>query len=489
MLIVIYLLSLVVAKDALTQSSPTDYLADVKMELQKKWPQNRTVNLVFHGHSVPAGYFATPNVHTVEAYPHLSLQKVKEVYPWAVVNAITTAIGGEQAESGARRFSSEVLTHRPDVVFIDYALNDRGIGLERAKVAWEQMIRAALDQSVKVILLTPTPDLREDILAEHTPLAQHARQIRELAVHYGLGLVDSYQIFREIAGKEDLRAYMAQGNHINGLGHELVATEIMNWLQDSPLPGYALEWSDEFNGTMLDLSRWGYRKDNKHRSVQLAENVSVQGGALVLDLRVHEQPIAGKRASGAGIVSKRRFRYGYYEVRASLGDGRDEDGDGKTDEGWHHAFWAMAATFDEAGAVNTTYPGIRRTEIDGFENSSEHRHDEDQSGLDRFTQHVIVWDENGKEWGRLPQPPADLTVPKNFDPYAWHVYGFEWTEREIRFYVDGALTQIADYPADRFTHDEINVWLTAIAANWNREDQEPSRARYDYFRFYKKNNP
>ncbi len=37
--------------------SSTDYLKEIKLELKKEWPKNRTINLVFHGHSVPAGYF------------------------------------------------------------------------------------------------------------------------------------------------------------------------------------------------------------------------------------------------------------------------------------------------------------------------------------------------------------------------------------------------------------------------------------------------
>jgi beta-glucanase (GH16 family) len=63
-----------------------------------------------------------------------------------------------------------------------------------------------------------------------------------------------------------------------------------------------------------------------------------------------------------------------------------------------------------------------------------------------------------------------------------------WTEKEIRFFVDGELTRTAEYPEDQFTHDQVNVWLTAISANWNRPDQEKSQAQYDYFRFYKKSD-
>ena len=207
------------------------YLSDIKQELQKEWPKNRTVNLVFHGHSVPSGYFDTPNVRTLQSYPYLTLQTLKENYPYAVVNTITTAIGGEDAEQGNARFGEEVLTHRPDVVFIDYALNDAGrIGLERARNAWETMIREALDKQVKVVLMTPTPDLRVDILNPDTPLGKHAAQIRELAAKYKIGLVDSYATFKQLKQDgADLTAYMSQDAHPNEKGHRVVCDLIAQW--------------------------------------------------------------------------------------------------------------------------------------------------------------------------------------------------------------------------------------------------------------------
>lgn len=124
--------------DVMAQTGQPSEFTQIRQELQKKWPDNRTVNLVFHGHSVPSGYANTPNVKTLQAYPHQVLEAVKEIYPYAVVNSITTSIGGENAEQGAKRFKQEVLPHRPDILFIDYALNDRSIGLERALKAWEK---------------------------------------------------------------------------------------------------------------------------------------------------------------------------------------------------------------------------------------------------------------------------------------------------------------------------------------------------------------
>ncbi|RPE08995.1 SGNH/GDSL hydrolase family protein [Chitinophaga lutea] len=213
-------------------AGPAVYLADVKAELLKQWPKNRTINLVFHGHSVPSGYFKTPDVRTLEAYPYRVLEGVKTIYPYAVVNSITTSIGGENSEQGAERFGQDVLPHRPDVLFIDYALNDRAIGLERSKAAMEQMIQKALQKNIKVILLTPSPDLGVNILQPGNVLQQHADQLKALAEKYRIGLADSYGLFKAAAGKgSDLKTLMSQSNHPNKAGHALIAEGVLPYFR------------------------------------------------------------------------------------------------------------------------------------------------------------------------------------------------------------------------------------------------------------------
>jgi acyl-CoA thioesterase I len=212
-------------------SSP-DYLKDLKLDLQKKWPKNRTINLVFHGHSVPAGYFTTPVVNTSSSYPYLLLRELKNRYSYAVINIINTSVGGENSQSGAKRFKTEVLTHRPDLIFIDYALNDRSLGLRQAGEAWEYMILEALKLNIKVILLTPSPDQRVNILESSNELERHAAQIRALAKKYGVGLVDSYELFHSIAVRGDsISDYMSQVNHPNEKGHQLITNDIMKYFQ------------------------------------------------------------------------------------------------------------------------------------------------------------------------------------------------------------------------------------------------------------------
>lgn len=201
----------------------TGYLAPLRELLERPWPANRTVNLVFHGHSVPSGYFDTPVVRTLQSYPHLIVAELTERFPYAVINSIVTAIGGEHSGSGAARFDA-VLDHRPDVIFLDYALNDRSIGLDQAREAWTSMIIRGRQAGARIVLLTPTADQRSDLLDPEDDLARHAEQVRGLAAEHGTGLIDSYAAF-QAAVREGvpLESLMSHVNHPNEAGHRLIA--------------------------------------------------------------------------------------------------------------------------------------------------------------------------------------------------------------------------------------------------------------------------
>ena len=220
------------SNDINKNENPSDYLDNIKTELKKEWPKNRTINLVFHGHSVPAGYFKTPIVNTLESYPFQLLKELKALYPYAVINIINTSIGGENSAEGATRFDSQVLIHKPDVLFIDYALNDLGIGLDKSYKAWKEMIRKALKRDIKIILMTPSPDQRISILETDNKLEQHKNQIEQLAKENGVGLINSYELFKErvIVG-DSISKYMSQVNHPNQEGHHLIAKQILKYFE------------------------------------------------------------------------------------------------------------------------------------------------------------------------------------------------------------------------------------------------------------------
>ncbi|WP_235033451.1 SGNH/GDSL hydrolase family protein [Rubripirellula obstinata] len=201
---------------------------ELKQQMKLTWPKNRLVRFVFHGHSVPAGYFRTPTIQRFDSYPILFHQALCKQYPTAVIDVCTTAIGGENSRPGSKRFADDVLTLKPDVVFIDYCLNDRGIGVEAAETHWRTMIQQALQAEVKVVLLTPTPDSHEDITDPNTKLAKHAESVRKLGKEFGVPVVDSYAAFQKrVAGGANVKTFLSQANHPNRKGHQVVADLIL----------------------------------------------------------------------------------------------------------------------------------------------------------------------------------------------------------------------------------------------------------------------
>lgn len=214
-------------------ADPATYLRDIVEVLRTHWPANRAVHILCHGHSVPAGYFATPRVDSVNAYPHLLRVALAERFPYAVINVIVTAIGGESSDAGAARFARDVLPHRPDVVALDYGLNDRRLGLGPARAAWASMIGEAHEAGARVLLLTPTPDMTQRAgaaEAEREPLRLHAEQIRALADEHGVGLVDSLAEADAYGARGGhLTDLLSWSNHPNRTGHERVARALLRW--------------------------------------------------------------------------------------------------------------------------------------------------------------------------------------------------------------------------------------------------------------------
>ena len=125
-----------------------------------------------------------------------------------------------------------MLVHNPDVILIDYGLNDRALPLDRAERAWSSMIEKAKAKNIKVLLLTPTGDARVDINNDRDDLNQRANQIRRLAAKYEVGLVDSYAAFKAYVNEgqgHKLTDLMSMYVHPNRKGHEIVATKLLEW--------------------------------------------------------------------------------------------------------------------------------------------------------------------------------------------------------------------------------------------------------------------
>ena len=235
-----------------------------------------------------------------------------------------------------------------------------------------------------------------------------------------------------------------------------------------PPAGYKLKWFDAFDGKTLDLSKWMYRTDVKASSSQTPGNVTVEDGNLVIQMR--KQDDRGKQYTGGGVISREHFHYGYFEAKAKLFDG----------PGWHESVWAMAV-----GDGSTTYPPNIRTEIDGLE------FDSDVTWKARMG--LIIWQGPSHSQNRsctagVRRGPLGVDATTGF-----HTYGFEYTEQQVKYYLDGDLRCAFDYPPADGEHDQINLWLTAIGYELHgvKIDQSklPGKMLVDFAAFYESENP
>ena len=228
----------------------------------------------------------------------------------------------------------------------------------------------------------------------------------------------------------------------------------------APLPGYALAWSDEFDGTTLDAAKWTCRTDSKNLSTQKLENVVVNDGLLRLTLK--KEAAGGKNYTGAGIISRPAFKYGYYEARIKMPAG----------DGWHNSFWLMK--HDGSG---TTDSQEASQGIDVAQNVS----------IDHQSYTVAINKYNPLPtetlgYQRLPSP--DLTAD-------FHVFGCEFTPTAAKFFLDGKLVQTVD--AARIPQGEMNIWFSSIASHLGGtpkvdDSALPQEAQCDYIRIYSKTN-
>lgn len=76
----------------------------------------------------------------------------------------------------------------------------------------------------------------------------------------------------------------------------------------TPVTGYKLVWSDEFNGTVHATNKWNNRTDTRFWSLQRPANVRVSSGSLYLDLK--KETFGTTSYTGGGVISKKLFRYG-----------------------------------------------------------------------------------------------------------------------------------------------------------------------------------
>lgn len=125
-------------------------VADFAAKAEKREP----VSVVFFGGSLTFGANASdPNV---TSYRGRMMQWLREKYPRTPIAFHDAAIGGTGSQLGMFRLERDVLRHKPDLVFLDFTVNDGAEESDLASLAaYERIVRELLraDAAVMPVLM------------------------------------------------------------------------------------------------------------------------------------------------------------------------------------------------------------------------------------------------------------------------------------------------------------------------------------------------
>ncbi|MCP4785657.1 MAG: hypothetical protein GY903_04520 [Fuerstiella sp.] len=186
---------------------------------------------------------------TEEAGPHGQVARV-----------INTGVGGNSTSRAKARFDKDVLAHRPDIVVIQFGINDSAVDVWQDPPATEprvpldaytenlqHFVRTLKERETQVILMTPNPLCWTDKLRQlygkppYVPadedgfnvlLKQYADQVRILANEEMVPLIDVYDLFQKHGAVEgqEIADLLLDGMHPNTLGQRKVADAILTSL-------------------------------------------------------------------------------------------------------------------------------------------------------------------------------------------------------------------------------------------------------------------
>ena len=225
-----------------------------------------------------------------------------------------------------------------------------------------------------------------------------------------------------------------------------------------PIPDgkiWKLAWSDEFDGSQIDQSKWEILGDFKRRDGFWVKEDSYLDGKGNLLVRTKKD---GERYTSGALRTRGKFehKFGYWVCRSKF----------PTQEGHWPAFWMHANTVGKIGDE-----GRDGTEIDIMEKPWRE---------DKITQN-LHWDGYGKE--HKSASSGDITIPGVSQGF--HTFALYWTPDQYVFYVDGKETWRSS--AGGVSQVPEYIKLTEEIGKWGGDITKASLPDYfvvDYVRVY-----
>jgi lysophospholipase L1-like esterase len=195
------------------------------------------------------GYSVTDN------YPRQLDRRLKKLGTEATI--VNSGVNGDTTSGAAKRFDEDVLAHNPDLVIIQFGLNDQTmrlyedpsemksyVSLEDYAASLRRYVSELRSRNCRVILMTPNPMCWTETLERHYPagpfldapnggnqlLERYVETVREFARTEKIPLVDVFRQFNEYerkTGGKIQELFLDDGVHPNERGYGLVVDRLI----------------------------------------------------------------------------------------------------------------------------------------------------------------------------------------------------------------------------------------------------------------------
>ena len=237
--------------------------------------------------------------------------------------------------------------------------------------------------------------------------------------------------------------------------------------------GWKLVWQDEFEGAILDSTKWNYEVNGDGGgNNELQYYVKNPGNSYMKDgkfvIKAMKQDYKGKPFTSGRVNTRYKagWKYGRFDIRAKT----------PIQQGVWPAIWMLPTDYVYGG-----WP--QSGEIDIMETI----------GHKPTTLYGTL--HYGQPWPNNKNIGGNTQLPKGTFEDAYHVFSCEWEENVVRFYLDDSLYATrtpADlapqpWPFDQTFHMILNL---AIGGNWPGPPDEttvfPKYMFVDYVRVYER---
>jgi len=181
------------------------------------------VSIVALGDSLTSGWMVA------RGYTEFLRDMLLARYPKAGIRIVNSGIPGDTAPGGLYRLQQDALSYRPDLVLVQFALNDAfcGCSLGEFRRSIEAIVeRIQQESSAEVLLLTSTlpADASElDVVASF--YAELKQIVQEKAC--GLAAVDEYWRKAIAGGRSHDELVLHDRGHPSEAGYQLMAEAVM----------------------------------------------------------------------------------------------------------------------------------------------------------------------------------------------------------------------------------------------------------------------